>query len=190
MAGCPRHARRRRSRMVCAAVVLSASVALAQTPADEPLDALQQAVVESLATGARDTPAELLDAAIRAADVDAIDAAVDWFAKFAAQVDAAGPEKLELLADLGDATDPAALQRLEGVVASRNPAAAKAVASIRDAARLRRRDPQRLAAAAEALASDSAATRLAAADELVRARADALPALVPILRDDSAEPAG
>jgi CheY-like chemotaxis protein len=175
--------------MVCAAIVLSASAALAQTPADEPLDALQQAVVESLATGVRDTPAELLDAAIRAADVDAADAAVDWFAKFAAQVDAAGPEKLDLLADLGDATDPAALQRLERVLASRIPAAAKAVASIRDAARLRRRDPQRLAAAAEALASDSAATRLAAADELVRARADALPALVPILHDDAADPA-
>lgn len=175
--------------VVAAALGTVAVVARGQTPAESPLDAMQQAVVESLATGARETPAELLDAAIRAADVDATDAAADWFAKFAAAVDAAGPTKLDLLADLGDATDPAALQRLEGVLASHDPAAAKAAAAIRDAARLRRRDPQRLAATAEALASPSAATRLSAADELVRARTDALPVLVPILQDTSADPA-
>ena len=181
MAGCPRNARRRPSAVACAALMLVAVAARAQPPADQLLDPLQQAVVESLSAAPRTTPAELLDAAIRAADVDATDAAGEWFIAFAAAVDALGDGKLDVLADLGDAIDPAALSRLGRVLAARDPAAAKAVDAIREASRLRRRDPKRLATAVEALASPSAATRLSAADELARAGVDALPVLVPLL---------
>lgn len=176
----------RRRSIVAAACALMLScgtpAAWSQTVDEPPLDPLQQAVVESLAAAARETPAELLDAAIRAADVEAAGAAQKWFGRLMAAIEQAGEGRLDLLADLGDTTDAAALSRLEHLLRAREPAVTKAVAAIREAARLRRRDPQRLSAAAEALASPSAATRLAAADELARARIDALPALVPILQ--------
>jgi CheY-like chemotaxis protein len=186
MAGCPRNARRRPSGAACAAlfVVAAATAARAQPPVAAPLDEMQRAVVESLAAAPRETPAEFLDAAIRAADVDALEVAREWFARCAAAVDATGDHKLDVLADLGDEIDPASLHRLGRLLAPGDPAAAKAVAAIGDAARLRRRDPKRLAAAVAALESPSAATRLAAADELVRARTDALPFLVPRLQAD------
>jgi hypothetical protein len=167
----------------CAAMLICGTPAAWSQAVDEPpLDPLQQAVVESLATAARETPAELLDAAIRAADVEAAGAAQEWFGRLMAALEQAGEGRLDLLADLGDTTDAAALSRLEHLLRAREPAVTKAVAAIREAARLRRRDPQRLSTAAEALASPSAPTRLAAADELARARIDALPALVPILQ--------
>ena len=190
MAGCPRTVLCRPSGTACAtlflvtAAAVTVAAARAQPPVAVPLDDMQRAVVESLAAAPRDTPAELLDAAIRAADVDAIEVARDWFAKCAAAIEAAGEQRLDVLADLGDQIDPAALHRLERLLAARDPAAGKAVAVIGDAARLRRRDPKRLAAAVAALESPSAATRLAAADELVRARADALPFLVPAIQAD------
>ena len=163
-------------------LICGTPAAWSQAVDEPPLDPLQQAVVESLAAAARETPAELLDAAIRAADVEAAGAAQEWFGRLMAALEQAGEGRLDLLADLGDTTDAAALSRLEHLLRAREPAVTKAVAAIREAARLRRRDPQRLSAAAEALASPSAATRLAAADELARARIDALPALVPILQ--------
>ena len=165
-----------------AMLICGTPAAWSQAVDEPPLDPLQQAVVESLATAARETPAELLDAAIRAADVEAAGAAQEWFGRLMAALEQAGEGRLDLLADLGDTTDAAALSRLEHLLRAREPAVTKAVAAIREAARLRRRDPQRLSAAAEALASPSAATRLAAADELARARIDALPAMVPILQ--------
>ena len=163
-------------------LICGTPAAWSQAVDEPPLDPLQQAVVESLAAAARETPAELLDAAIRAADVEAAGAAQEWFGRLLAALEQAGEGRLDLLADLGDTTDAAALSRLEHLLSAREPAVTKAVAAIREAARLRRRDPQRLSAAAEALASPSAPTRLAAADELARARIDALPALVPILQ--------
>ena len=163
-------------------LICGTPAAWSQAVDEPPLDPLQQAVVESLAAAARETPAELLDAAIRAADVEAAGAAQEWFGRLMAALEQAGEGRLDLLADLGDTTDAAALSRLEHLLRAREPAVTKAVAAIREAARLRRRDPQRLSAAAEALASPSADTRLAAADELARARIDALPALVPILQ--------
>ena len=167
----------------CAAMLICGTPAAWSQAVDEPpLDPLQQAVVESLAAAARETPAQLLDAAIRAADVEAAGAAQEWFGRLMAALEQAGEGRLDLLADLGDTTDAAALSRLEHLLRAREPAVTKAVAAIREAARLRRRDPKRLSVAAEALASPSAATRLAAADELARARIDALPALVPILQ--------
>ena len=165
-----------------AMLICGTPAAWSQAVDEPPLDPLQQAVVESLAAAARETPAELLDAAIRAADVEAAGAAQEWFGRLMAALEQAGEGRLDLLADLGDTTDAAALSRLEHLLRAREPAVTKAVAAIREAARLRRRDPQRLSTAAEALASPSAPTRLAAADELARARIDALPALVPILQ--------
>ena len=165
-----------------AMLICGTPAAWSQAVDEPPLDPLQQAVVESLAAAARETPAELLDAAIRAADVEAAGAAQEWFGRLMAALEQAGEGRLDLLADLGDTTDAAALSRLEHLLRAREPAVTKAVAAIREAARLRRRDPQRLSTAAEALASPSADTRLAAADELARARIDALPALVPILQ--------
>ncbi|MFM7207677.1 MAG: hypothetical protein ACKO4T_13530 [Planctomycetaceae bacterium] len=173
-------------------VVTAAGVANAApepTPAAGPLDSLQRAVVDSLAATPRETPAELLDAAIRAASVDATAAAREWFAKFAAAAEAAGDGRLDLLADLGDAVDHAALNRLERVVAASDPAAAGLVGAIAEAARLRRRDPERLAAAAAALDSPSSETSRDAADDLVRARIDSLPALVARLRAADTPPA-
>ncbi len=163
-------------------LICGTPAAWSQAGDEPPLDPLQQAVVESLAAAARETPAELLDAAIRAADVEAAGAAQEWFGRLMAALEQADEGRLDLLADLGDTTDAAALSRLEHLLRAREPAVTKAVAAIREAARLRRRDPQRLSAAAEALASPSAPTRLAAADELARARIDALPALVPMLQ--------
>jgi hypothetical protein len=177
------------------AVVMLLAIAMAcPAPArgadDPPLDPLQQAVVRSLAATPRTTPAELLDAAIRAADVEAAAAADDWFRKLVAAVDDSGDDRLDVLADLGDSADGAALGLLERTLEPRTPAVRAVVKAIREASRLRRRDPHRLAAAVEGLRSDSSATRLAAADELARAREDALPLLVPLLASTAAEDAG
>jgi hypothetical protein len=98
----------------CAAILIGAAPAAWSQAVDEPpLDPLQQAVVESLAAAARETPAELLDAAIRAADVEAAGAAQEWFGRLMVALEQAGEGRLDLLADLGDTTDAAALSRLE-----------------------------------------------------------------------------
>jgi len=184
MADRPRTAGRQRTatRPIAALLFLVVSGrAVFGNEADPPLDPLQQAVVESLAAAPRTTPAELLDAAIRAADVEATAAADDWFGRMITAVEAAGDDRLDVLADLGDTAEAAALGRLERILEARTPAVRKVVAAIREASRLRRRDPQRLAEALEGLRSDVSVTRLAAADELARAREDALPLLVPLL---------
>lgn len=169
-------------------VLLAATAAAtaAVTAVAESLDPLQQAVVDSLATTPRITPAELLDAAVRASEVEAPDAALEWFGRFIDAVEKAGADRLELLAAAGDATDAAALARLERLLTPRQPAVGRAVAAIREAARLRRRDPARLAQAVAALREGDAAARLAAADELARSREDALAVLVPLLSSPAA----
>lgn len=174
-----------------AAVVLAvcAVAAPATAAAVEPLDPLQQAVVDSLAFPVRTTPREFLDAAIRAADVEAIDVALGYVGRLVAAVDEAGAARLELLADLGDVGDAAALARLERTLRPREPAVGRVIAAIRDAAALRRRDPTRLAAAARDLAAPDAAVRRAAAATLAAAREDALPALVDVLQSDAPAPA-
>ena len=167
----------------CAALVLIATaVAAAADPAPERLDPLQQAVVDSLAFPRRTETADLLDAAIRAADVDAGGVALDYFREVVAALDAAGDERLDRLADLGDSFDGAALDRLERCLVPRDARVGPAIAAIRTAARLRRRDPKRLAAAAEALANDSPAVRREALQQLAQAREDALPTLVNLLQ--------
>ena len=60
-----------------------------------PLDPLAQSVVDSLDARPRTTPAERLDAAIRAAEVDARDAAARYFA-----------DLVDALRDVDDAARP------------------------------------------------------------------------------------
>lgn len=157
------------------------------TPAQpRPLDALQQAVVDSLAAEQRDTAPEMLDAAIRAADVDADEAALAWFRRMLDAVADAGDGRDELLADLGDAADQAALLRLARHLRPLDADAPNLLDAMRDAARDRRRSPARMKRAAEALASEKPEARAAAVAELSKAGIDGLPALMEVLA--SAEP--
>ena len=154
---------------------------LARPARPKQLDSLQQAVVDSLAAETRDTAPRMLDAAIRAADVEADRAALGWFERVIETVADAGDERPTMLADLGDSADQAALLRLARRLAPLDPDAPKLIEAMREAARERRADPARMARAAADLDDDSAAVREAALAELARARLDALPALVDLL---------
>jgi len=164
----------------------------ARPPASPPLDSLQQAVVDSLEQPARTTAPDLLDAAIRAFEVDAQDAALSFLGRAGTAIDRAGNAGPDLLADLGDSFDNGILRRMERTLSPREPLAGKLLNGILDAARLRRRDPARLAKAAADLRSDDEATRLAAAGELARVGTEALPSLVETLqsRQPGADRAG
>ena len=157
--------------------------------ADEPaprLDPLAQSVVHSLAFPPRTTAPEFLDAAIRAADVEAYDVAVRYFSRVVDLLEKAGDNRVDLLADLGDTTDPASLRRLERELSDRDEDVRPIVQAIREAARERRRDPARLRRDVDDLASDSAATRTAAYERLARVGVDALPVLVDLLQTEDA----
>ena len=154
---------------------------LVRPSAPKPLDALQQAVVDSLAAETRDTAPEMLDAAIRAADVEADKAALEWFAKVVGEVADAGDDRQTLLAELGDSADQAALLRLARRLEPFDADAPQVIDAMREAARERRRDPGRMARMAADLSSDSLAVRERAVSELSMARIDALPALVDLL---------
>ena len=147
-------------------------------------DPLAQSVIESLAFPPRTTPPALLDAAIRAADVEAYDVAARYFSKFADALEKSGDKRLDLLADLGDTADPASLRRLERVLGDRDEDVRPIVQAMREASRERRRDPARLKRAADELASDKPATRAAAFDQLARAGVDALPVLIDVLQSE------
>ena len=157
------------------------------TPAQpRPLDALQQAVVDSLAAEQRDTGSEMLDAAIRAADVDADEVALEWFRRTLDAVAEAGEGRDELLADLGDSADQAALLRLARHLRPLDADAPQLIDAMRDAARDRRRSPARMKLAAEALASTKPEVRAVGVAELSKAGIDGMPALIEVLA--SAEP--
>lgn len=167
------------------------TVAMIATPAataaegGRPLrDPLAQAVLDSLAFPPRTAPPALLDAAIRATDVDAYDVAGGYFSQLADAIEKAGDERFDLLADLGDTADPAGLRRLERVLGDRDEDVRPIVRAMREAARERRRDPARLRRDADDLASDTYATRAAAFDRLTRTGVDALPVLVDLLQND------
>ena len=160
--------------------VLGTSKPAAKTE-PRPLDALQQAVVDSLAAEQRDTAAEMLDAAIRAADVDADEAALGWFRRTLDSVADAGDGRDDLLADLGDGTDQAALLRLARHLRPLDADAPQLIDAMREAARDRRRSPARMKRAADALASEQPEVRAAAVAELSKAGIDALPALTEVL---------
>lgn len=146
-----------------------------------PLDALQQSVVDSLAADQRDTAPQMLDAAIRAADVDADAAALAWFRRMLDAVADAGDGRDELLADLGDSADQAALLRLARHLRPLDADAPNVLDAMRDAARDRRRSPARMKRAAADLASAAPEVRAAAIAELSKAGIDALPALMEVL---------
>jgi len=150
------------------------------------LDPLAQSVIHSLAFPPRTTPPALLDAAIRAADVEAYDVAASYFTRVVDLLEKAGDNRLDLLADLGDATDAGSLQRLERVLGERDADVRPIVQAIRAAARERRRDPARLKRDADDLASDTFATRAAACDRLTRTGVDALPVLIDLLQTEDA----
>ncbi len=159
--------------------------ARAQEPPQAPLDPIQRAVVDSLeaslSSPGGETPQTLLDAAIKAADVEALSAAESYLARLATLADEAGADGPDMLADLADTADEASLRRLDRAVGSRQAAAARLVRGMLQAGQLRRRDPQRLARAAEELGSPAANVRRAALEQLARAGVDALPVLVPLL---------
>ena len=191
MPGCPRTGRFRAAGLACALLLLAAMTAApAQTPADASLDPLQQAVVDSLASAQRTTPAQLFEAVVRATDIGAVDVALGWFRRLTAALDEAGDRRGDLLADIADSPDAEGLGRVERVLGPREPAVRQLVAEMRDAARQRRGDPAQLTAAAAALASPRAAERQAAAERLVRGHVDALPVLVPLLGSTAAADAG
>jgi len=155
---------------------------------DPPLDSLSQAVVDSLASPPRTTATELLDAALKASDVEASGVAKDYFKKLVDVLEAAGDKRLDLLADLGDFADSGSLLRFQRTIGPSDPSVGPIVAAMSEASRLRHRDPKRLSRAAEDLRAGSYAMRLAAIDQLAHARVDALPVLVDLLQTD--DPAG
>jgi len=172
-------------------VALLATVARGQdsTPS---LDPIQQAVVDSLdaslALPGGETPAALLDAAIRAADAEAVAAAEGYLVRLATLADKAGAAGPDLLADLADGSDEAALARLDRAVRLRQPAGSRLVRGILEAGRLRRRDPGMLARMVAGLDDPDLRARREAVAGLARAGIDALPAVVPLL--DPAAPGG
>ena len=86
-------------------VVVLTAPAFPETTEDtkhpDPLDPFQQAVVDSLEFPERTTPQELLDAAIRAASVEALDPTSKFLEKFDEALDRE-PDKEETLAHLGE----------------------------------------------------------------------------------------
>jgi hypothetical protein len=127
---------------VATACILTAGGSLSRSAVAQPpsppvptlLDPWQQAVVDSLAFPRRTTSSELLDAALRAADIEAFDVAIDYVAQLAATIDRAGDRKGEVLADLGDAFPAARLARLDRLLSSREPAVGRVMTAIRTTA--------------------------------------------------------
>jgi hypothetical protein len=152
------------------------------------LDPLAAAVVESIRQPGPTSPRGWLEGAIRAGDVDAVADAVDFYRRF---VDAVASveerERGDLLADLGDTIDPAGLRRLARAIEPYEPDAPNVLGTLPAAASQRRRDPQRLAAAAAGLRSPARPERLAAAHELARAGVAALPMLIDLLQSTDDE---
>jgi len=156
----------------------------------QPLDDLQRAAVKSLEFPPRTTPPALLDAAIRAVDLEALDVASGYVARLVAALDAAGDRRADVLADLGDAASSADLARLERMLGDRAPAVLAVVGEIRTATSVRRRDPARLGRAAADLAAADRGSRQMAAETLARAGTAAVPELVTILAADTTRPEG
>jgi hypothetical protein len=168
--------------------LIGAAGARAEDGAAAVPDSLAQAVLDSLAFPPRTTPAALLDAAIRATDVEAYDVASRYFSQLVERLEKAGDGRPDLLADLGDTADPAGLRKLERVLGARDENVPPNVQAMREMARARRRDPDRLRQAGDELASDKNAVRTAAFDRLARTGVDALPVLVEVLQGE--DPAG
>lgn len=167
--------------MLAVVVIGCAAGATAAEPPRR-LDPLQQAVVDSLASPPRTSPADCFEAAVRCIDIDVPDVAHDYFKRFVAAVGDDEQARFELFADLGDAFDAGRLGRLERELTPRDPAAGTIIGAIREAAAIRRRDPAQLTAAAAALGSPAVKDRLAAAERLASAQEAALPVLADVLQ--------
>ncbi len=172
-------------------VVVLTAPAFPETTEDtkhpDPLDPFQQAVVDSLEFPERTTPQELLDAAIRAASVEALDPTSEFLEKFDEALDRE-PDKEETLAHLGESFQTAELSRLERFLKkTAQPEQAQAVAFLIDgmqnAAQRKRTDPSRLKQAAVDLGSENVFVRQQAATTLMEGGTYALPMLVEILME-------
>lgn len=167
-------------------VGLAGLVAAAAEPPSVALDPLAKALIGSIRQRDPRTAPDLLEAAIMAADADAVADALDFYRRFVDVVSQAGDGRADLLADCGDRLDAGALRRLERTLAPYEPDVARALGAVHELAAQRRRDPARLAASAAALRDPAGRKRVAAADELARAGAAALPVLVDLLQTDDA----
>ena len=152
-----------------------------------PLDPFQWAVVDSLRYPKRTTPQELLEAAIRAASVEAFDPTTKFLEQFDEAL-AKEPDKEAALAHLGESFQTAELSRLERFLKqTAQPEHADAVAFLIDgmlnAAQKRRTDTSRLKQAAVDLGSDNVFARQQAATTLMEGGTYALPMLVGILME-------
>ena len=78
--------------LVCLACPAASAADAPRRPA-QALDSLQQAVVDSLAHPLRTTAPELFDAAIRAANVEAVRVALDYFMRMIDEVEKAGDKE-------------------------------------------------------------------------------------------------
>lgn len=154
-----------------------------------PLDPLAQAVVDSLMEPAPEKPDELLESALRAADVEAIGVAALFLRQLADAVTEAGEARGELLADLGERFDDGSLDRMLRLIAEATPSdrevAIALVRAMRSATAARRADPARIAAAIERLDSDDFSIRSDAASTIALAGVDALPLLLSLLDKSS-----
>jgi CheY-like chemotaxis protein len=169
--------------------------AVSRPPATEsdatPLDSMQWAVVNSLTHPERTTPAELLDAAIRAAKVEALAATLDFLDRFDRALAAeADPE--ETLAELGETIAAHQLRQLERYLKTAAPldratAVSTLVSGMQQAAWQQRTDPARLRQAGNTLGSDDPEQRQQAADILLRGGTAALPVLVELLMQPAPE---
>ena len=169
-----------------AAIALGCGAAVAQSPAEKRLDPLAQSVVDSLAQPPRTTPLEFFDACVRSAEVEAYSISLQYFARLKDLFDKAGDARLEMLADVGDATDAGTLARLDRVLGDLQANVRPLLNEIQQAASLRQRDPVKLAKAIADLRSESVATRVIAADRLARVGVDAIPVLVNLLETTDA----
>ncbi|MEO2001714.1 MAG: response regulator [Pirellulales bacterium] len=152
-----------------------------------PLDPFQWAVVDSLRYPKRTTPQELLEAAIRAASVEALDPTTNFLEQFD-QAFEKEPDKEATLAQLGEFFQTAELSRLERFLKhAAHPEQADAIAflidGMLDAAQRRRTDVSRLKQAAVDLSSDNVFARQQAATTLIEGGTYALPMLVEILME-------
>ncbi len=149
----------------------------------EPLDPLAQSVVDSLSSAERTTPVDLFDAVVKATQVEAYEIAAAYLRSFDTALASAGDRRPDILADLGDRHDDGTLLEVVRRLSPKEPAIAKVVRDIQKASRLRRRDPERLAAAVADLTSDSFARRSEASRRLSLAGLDAIGPLVGWLND-------
>ncbi|MDA7938203.1 hypothetical protein N9B71_03975 [Pirellulales bacterium] len=155
------------------------------------LDPLQWAVVDSLRYPERTTPQELLEAAIRAASVEALEPTLEFLEKFD-DAFAAEPDKEETLAALGTYFQTPELSRFQRFLKRTAPpeqvdAVVFLVNGLRAAAQLKRTDSNRLKKASIDLQSDDIFMRQTAANTLMEGGTYALPMLVDLLMDTGSD---